>query len=290
MNSIWKLPVMLLATGSSVLFFLCLSSGQKRFGALVEGLPAKDPLREFYVVGFRLTELLRLNFNSRRAKQRIRQCEVIYGKKYAEYYYRLLVAKQLTVPLLVLILGLCLTAVMDTPLLAGLALVSALGVAYYYETTITDITKARAESIRRDFPTVVSTLALLVNAGLIVREAWDKTGRKGEGVIHQEMRQAVLNMENGMSEVDAYLEFARRCDSEPVTKFAAALVQNLTKGNSELVEFLRQYASESWEERKQAVRVLGEEASTKLMIPITIMMLGLLIMLCVPIMSGMTMG
>lgn len=283
----WKIIVMAAATACMAVFVVGLTTGRQRYGALVEGLSAKDPFRELYVVGFRLSELLRLDFKSRRAQRRIRQCAVIYGRKYAEYYYRLLVAKQVTVSLLILIVGLCLSVLLDEALLVLLAGAAAGGVAYYYETTITDVTKARSKSIGKDFPTVVSTLALLVNAGLIVREAWDKIGKNGDGVLYEEMRQATLNIENGMSETEAYLEFARRCDNEAVTKFAASLVQNLTKGNRELVEFLRQYASESWQERKQAVRVQGEEASTKLMIPITIMMLGLLIMICVPIMSGM---
>ena len=286
MEIIIKLIVMGVATGAAGLLFSGLIMGQKRYAPLVQSVSAKDPFRGFYVAGFSLCQLLRINFASPRAQRRIAQCAVIHGEKYAEYHYRLLVAKQITIPLLVLVVALSLSVILDTPILILLALVAAAGVAYYFETTVTDIMTARSRAINREFPTVVSTLALLVNAGLIVREAWERISQSGEGVLYEEMRLAVLNMNNGVSEGQAYLDFARRCREESVTKFAASLNQNLTKGNRELVDFLRQYAAESWQERKQAVRVRGEEASTKLLIPITIMTLGLLIMLCVPIMSG----
>ena len=61
------------------------------------------------------------------------------------------------------------------------------------------------------------------------------------------------------------------------------LVQNLTKGNHELVSFLKQTSTESWEERKNIVKRKGEAAATKLMLPIGIMFVGLLIMIVVPI-------
>lgn len=282
----WQIVVMAGATLLSGVFLWALFTGQAEFSALVEGA-GNDPLRELYVAGFRLCQVLKVDFNSVKKRRRVRQSQIIHGEKYGEYYYRLLVAKQITMFLLVLIVGLCLAVVLNEVLVAGFGLIAAAGMVYYYESTIQDVVKARAKSIERDFPTIVSTLALLVNAGLIVREAWDKIGRSGEGVLYEEMRQATLKMENGTAEDEAYLEFAKRCGDEAVTKFAAALVQNLSKGNHELVLFLRQCSAERWTERKQAVRVKGEEASTKLMIPITIMMVGLMIMICVPIMSGM---
>lgn len=286
MSVLLKIIIMGLATFWGIVFLSAFLSGWRAFAPVVTASSSKNPLRECYVAGFQICDFLKIKFTGTRAKQRIGQCAVIYGLKYAEYYYRLLVAKQISAAMLILVLGLCCAVFLDSVVIVLFTVIAAAGIVYYFETTIIDIMTERSQAIAKEFPTVLSTLALLVNAGLIVREAWDKISRTGNGVLYEEMRQAVLNMENGMPEMDAYMEFARRCRSDHVTKFASSLIQNLSKGNRELVQFLRQYAAESWQERKQEVRVRGEEASTKLLIPITIMMLGLMIMLCMPIMNG----
>ena len=64
-------------------------------------------------------------------------------------------------------------------------------------------------------------------------------------------------------------------------------MQNLSKGNSELVEYLKQQGKESWENKKHNVRRQGEKASSKLLIPIGIMFIGILIIVVVPIFGNM---
>jgi tight adherence protein C len=58
------------------------------------------------------------------------------------------------------------------------------------------------------------------------------------------------------------------------------------KGNRELVDFLKLSATDSWEEKKQLVKQKGEKASTKLMIPIGMILIGIMIMILVPILSN----
>lgn len=45
-----------------------------------------------------------------------------------------------------------------------------------------------------DFSEVVSKLALLTNAGMILREAWELTANAGEGIFYEEMQTAVAEM------------------------------------------------------------------------------------------------
>jgi len=130
-------------------------------------------------------------------------------------------------------------------------------------------------------------MALLINAGMITREAWEKIAETGEGTLYNEMRVAVSDMNNGVSEVDAYIAFGTRCGVPLIKKFISMLAQNLSKGNKELVDFLKAETAVCWEEKKHIVRRQGEEAGNKLMIPLGMILIGIFVMILVPVVSKM---
>jgi tight adherence protein C len=166
--------------------------------------------------------------------------------------------------------------------------VAAAGVTFYYaDTKITDIINQREEEIIRDFVEMVSKLTLLINAGMITREAWTEISNTGSGTLYEEMQNAVVEMQNGVSEIDAYIGFGNRCGVQLVKKFTSMLVQNLSKGNRELVEFLKKETEICWEEKQHLVKRQGEEATNKLMIPLSMIFIGIFVMILVPICSSM---
>jgi len=68
----------------------------------------------------------------------------------------------------------------------------------------------------------------------------------------------------------------------PFMKFSSILVQNLKKGNRNMVDLLRQEAAEAFQERKETVKKLGEEASTKLLGPMIILLFMVLAIILIP--------
>jgi tight adherence protein C len=70
--------------------------------------------------------------------------------------------------------------------------------AYYYFGTVTEkkILK-RSEEMLSDFSNVVSKLALLTNAGMIMREAWEEVAYTGETTLYKEMQKAERTKYNG---------------------------------------------------------------------------------------------
>jgi len=64
------------------------------------------------------------------------------------------------------------------------------------------------------------------------------------------------------------------------------LCQNLTKGNKELVDFLKAESALSWEEKKHYVKRKGEAASNKMMIPLGLILVGVFVMILVPVMGN----
>ena len=286
MLSVLSLVIMGLASVLALVFVLLLSAG-KKYDSWIEPLDSKEyPLCELYGVGFVLIDLLKIDFTSKKERNRRQQIALIYGEKHSEYYLRVNAAERYTLALLVLVVALILYG-----LTSEIAMVFVGGifsfVAYYYVSTLPEETlKKKTGAILNQFADVVSKLALLVNAGMILKEAWMKVAETGEGELYQEMRRAVDQMNNGVSEVDAYAEFGTRCTSPEIKKFTSTVVQGLVKGNRELVEMIKQQSREIWEARRHRVKQEGEKAASKLLIPICIMFLGVLIMIIVPIFAN----
>lgn len=71
----------------------------------------------------------------------------------------------------------------------------------------------------------------------------------------------------------AYQEFAKRCDLQPYRKLVSLLVSGQKIGNRNLMDKLEEEAERVFLERKNTARKLGEEASTKLLIPMMLMLM-----------------
>lgn len=286
MLSMLSLVIMAIATVATAVFVLLLLAG-KKYDAWIEPLDSKEfPLCELYGVGFVLTDIFKHNFASKQERKRRQQIALIYGDKHSEYYLRVNAAERITLAFLVAVVGLALYGLTSEVSIVFVSLLFAF-VAYYYVATLPEETlKKKTAAILNQFADVVSKLALLVNAGMILKEAWIKVSETGEGELYDEMRNAVVLMNNGVAEVDAYTEFGMRCTSPEIKKFTSTIVQGLVKGNRELVEMIKQQSREIWDVKRHHVKQEGEKAASKLLIPICIMFVGILIMIVVPIFAN----
>lgn len=65
-------------------------------------------------------------------------------------------------------------------------------------------------------------------------------------------------------------------------KFSSLLAQNMKKGNAGLEKILEMEVQESLEERKAQAKKLGEEAGTRLLVPMFLMLVVVLIIVMAP--------
>ena len=258
--------------------------GQIRYSEYIKPLDSKKyPGKSFYVIGLAILEWVKYPFDFSFDKKRISQVKVIYGKKYAEYFYRINMAQKVTVALTIIMLSMLLYPITQEFVLILFGVMLAFVAVYYYDTKITSVIDKRDEEILSDFPQVLSKMALLINAGMIMNEAWKNVSTTGKGTLYDEMQRTRQDIENGMSDIDAYSQFGERCGVASVKKFTSMLIQNLTKGNRELSEFLTHASYDSWEEKKHMVKRQGEKAANKLMIPLGMILVGIFIIILVPI-------
>lgn len=263
----------------------------RKYNSMFDVLEEKEyPLKEIYGLGYAVLEFFKYEYKTKRDRKLRTQLEVIFEEKYCEYYLRVVHAQQITLTMTVFVLTFILYGLTADMAMFFVGLMIT-GVIYYYCGTMTNNQiRKRSEEMLHDFSEVVSKLALLTNAGMILREAWEETAWGGEGVIYKEMQNAVNEMNNGKSEIDAVYNFGVRCIIPEIKKFTTTIIQGMSKGSSELVSVLQLQSKEVWQMKKQLVRRAGEKAASKLMIPILIIFIGILIMIMVPIFTNLGIG
>ena len=142
----------------------------------------------------------------------------------------------------------------------------------------------REEELVRAYPTMISKLNMLLGTGMTIRNAWEKIVSSSEhgGVVYEEMNAALNEMRGGIPEGEAYERFGKRCGLTTYMKLGALLSQNLRKGSKGISELLKVEAIQAFENRKSLARQRGEEAGTKLLMPMMGMLAVVMIMVMVP--------
>ena len=265
-----------------IVFFM----GRKR-NAMFDVLEEKEyPFKEIYGMGYAVLELFKYKYKSKGDRKLRQQLEVLYGEKYSEYYLRVIHSQQITLSFTVFVLAFAFYGLTSEILACVIGLVFAALAYYYFGTTTAKKILKRSDELLHDFSEVVSKLALLTNAGMILREAWQEVAFAGTGVIYTEMQTAVNEMNNGVADIDAIYNFGTRCIIPEIKKFTSTIIQGMTKGNSELTAMMQEQSKEVWQLKKQIVRREGEKAASKLLIPICIMFVGILVMILIPIFTN----
>lgn len=259
----------------------------KKHESLFESLDKNDyPMGDTYFVGYAIAEMLKLEYKSKKARKLRKSLSVLYDPKYVDYYVRIVYAMQFTMALTIAAFAAPMYFLSGNLVMFVFMLGASGAVYYYYGISMEDKLKERSDEMLSDFSEVVSKLALLVNSGMILNEAWERVSQSGDRALYGEMRRSVENMHNGMSSSDAIFEFGQRCMLPEIKKFASTLIQGISLGNKELAAFLTQQSKETWEMKRQIVRRKGELANSKLLIPMCVTFIGILIMIMIPIFAN----
>ncbi len=215
----------------------------------------------------------------------------LYGHANARHHLRIHWANKLALIMILLIIISLIGASMEEadPWFVFYSLLG-LGLAFYLaDNEVNEKYRKRRLMMQIDFPDFLNKLILLVNAGMTVMRAMEKIvldrrhSKAGKSrPLYDELRIMLLEIKAEKPELKAYEDFAKRCRIPEITKFTSVIIQNARKGNAEMVSILRLQASECWEMRKNVARKLGEEASTKLLFPMMIMLAAILMIVVAP--------
>lgn len=151
--------------------------------------------------------------------------------------------------------------------------------------------KEKKKEMLVDYPEIISQFTMLMGAGMTAKKVWEKVAedykvqKRETGKTRAAYEEIVFTwqeMQSGVPEMECYERFAKRCELLPYMKMGVLLAQNLRKGSKGLSEMLSLEAVQAMEERKARARKLGEEAGTKLLIPMVIMLIVVFAIVIVP--------
>lgn len=152
--------------------------------------------------------------------------------------------------------------------------------------------REREQKLQMDYSEIVSKLSLLMGAGMSAATAFAKISndykntlqknKNGKRPAYDEILTASNRIASGVSEADVYAMFGRSCRLHCYVKLGSLLAQNIRKGGDDFIEMLKSETTEAFIERKAIARKAGEEAGTKLLLPMGIMLCIVLVIIIVP--------
>lgn len=270
-----------------LVILLCVYS-RKKYDKALKNLDKREfPLKALFLApSLMLLKTIKKNYSTVYDRSLYSQISQLKGVKEAEFYVVIHWANKLAYLLLgLLLLGLSWAAVgnIDFILIFFSAFVlAALFMAPDYE--LKKKIKSRNAVIQLEFPSFLYKLVLLLNAGLTLTGAWERAvmGKRKDTPLYQELHFVLMDIKGGKSEVQAYEDLAKKCRTPETIKFVTIIIQNSKKGSYELASILRSQAEECWENRKHTAKRLGEEASTKMLLPMMLMFIAILMIVAAP--------
>ena len=155
----------------------------------------------------------------------------------------------------------------------------------------------RRRELLLDYPEIVNKLVLYMGAGMTIRNAFAKMGedykrqqKERRRYVYEEILIACNELQSGKSESEVYDHFGRRCQVPVYMKLSTLLAQNIRKGSNDLLAALRQEADNAFAERRNMAKKLGEEAGTKLLLPMMMMLCIVMVIIMIPAYFSFTAG
>lgn len=150
----------------------------------------------------------------------------------------------------------------------------------------------RKEQLLRQYPNMVSKISLLLGAGMTLSRAWERIvlnyqhklecHQTEPEEVYEQMLLAYREMQDGVGELKVYERFGERCGTPQYRKLSMLIMQNLRKGSNGLMQSLEKEAADAFALRKNLAKKAGEEAGTKILLPMMIMLCIVMVIILVP--------
>ena len=148
------------------------------------------------------------------------------------------------------------------------------------------------KSMERDYPDIVEQMMLLLGAGMTIRQAWNRIAtqyldkRQKKQVAEKPVFERIIRLNRrlleGENEKSAYQQFADETGLKCYHRFIRLLLGSIEKGAAGTCEFLEQESRQAYEERIKWAKKLGEEASTRMLLPLMIMLMLVMAIVMLP--------
>ena len=152
--------------------------------------------------------------------------------------------------------------------------------------------KDRNTKLQLEYPEIVSKMAVLMGSGMTVEQAWIRITarysderRKNKAYIlpaYEEMLITEREISDGEMGRKAYAGCAERINIPCYQKFVRIILQSIHKGSKGVCEALEKESEEAFDERRLLALKMGEEAGTKMLVPMMLMMVIVIAIVIAP--------
>ena len=161
-----------------------------------------------------------------------------------------------------------------------------------------EIKQRRLRLLEIDYTQIITKILLYVSSGMTIRNSMIRLadGYQNNIVNNEQLEKRAAyeelvvvknKLSSGYSEIKAYEEMAKNINLRTYTRFLNIIIQSIKNGNKDLKNILNMEVQDALYERKQNAKKLGEEAATKLVLPLMMMLAIIMVVIMVPAFMGM---
>ena len=146
---------------------------------------------------------------------------------------------------------------------------------------IIKLEKDRRQQLMMEYPEMVDKMILYLGAGVTVRGTFARMmqGNEESNLI-RELRYTLNEIQSGVPEGEAYYNMGHRINLPVYMKLMSMLSQNVNKGTKDIMIMMAGEEEAAMQTRREIARKRGEEAGTKLLFPM-MLLLGIVMVIVV---------
>jgi len=178
----------------------------------------------------------------------------------------------------------------------GLAILAVVFIGYFGKKEAKEREESRRKQVEYYYCEIVSQLAMLLEAGMTMRQAWQYIAKqyqekRSNGITEESpLYEAVVRMARRISEGEnerlVYEAFIEEINAPCYRRLMRTLIGNMEKGMNGVCNYLEEEEHRAYTERILLAKKLGEEASTKMLLPLLLMMMLVMGIVLTPAMIG----
>lgn len=148
--------------------------------------------------------------------------------------------------------------------------------------TVKNKYRVNVQILDRRLPLILSQMILLIGAGMTTVKALEKVTQNKEDILTIQLYKVTQEVRLGGSFERRIMVFMSQCQHVYMTRFGRILLSHEKNGTDASRRLLQELVEDLWKCRRSNALKKGEEASTQLLLPMSIALIGTVIMITVP--------
>jgi tight adherence protein C len=136
--------------------------------------------------------------------------------------------------------------------------------------------------IHRQLPLLLSQMLLLMAAGMSTSIALEKVTRQQKDLLMSLLYKVTQEVKYGKSFERSMMALMAQCQHIYMTRFGRIILSHEKNGTQSSMVLLQELMDDLWKNRRALALKKGEEASTHLLMPMSIALIGIILLITIP--------